>query len=248
MTLHLGKHDPVHDPRTLLLESYATTLTAPTKVTAPTLPWGMLGNDTAGDCVFAGAGHETMLWNHDACRPPVSITAQDALADYSAVTGYNPADPATDKGTSVLDAMRYRTATGIRDHAGHRHKLGAYAAMQPGHPDHLKYAVANLSAVGIGIQFPRSAMDQFNAGRQWSVVSGSPIEGGHYIPIVGYTRYHVYCVTWGKVQAMTWGFLRRYCDEMWALLSPELLNAVGKTPAGLDLAALKADLTKASTP
>lgn len=27
--------------------------------------WGMLGNDTAGDCVFAGAAHEIMLWNAD---------------------------------------------------------------------------------------------------------------------------------------------------------------------------------------
>jgi hypothetical protein len=30
--------------------------------------WGMLGNDHYGDCVWAGAAHETMLWNKEAAR------------------------------------------------------------------------------------------------------------------------------------------------------------------------------------
>ena len=30
--------------------------------------WGMLGNDQYGDCVWAGAAHETMLWNKEAAR------------------------------------------------------------------------------------------------------------------------------------------------------------------------------------
>ena len=30
--------------------------------------WAVLGNDHYGDCVWAGAAHETMLWNKEAAR------------------------------------------------------------------------------------------------------------------------------------------------------------------------------------
>lgn len=246
MTLKLGKADPVYNPATLLLEHYTTRLAAPAHFPAPDLPWQMLGNDTAGDCVFAGAAHETMVYGHDSGRGAATFTTDAVLADYSAVTGYVPGDPSTDRGTNVDTALRYRAGTGIRDGAGDRHKIGAFAQLPLGHPDHIKYAIAHLSAVGIGIQFPRSAMDQFNAGRAWTVVAGAPIEGGHYVPLVGYDYRHVFCVTWGRLQPMSWGFLRHYCDESYGILSAELLNGAGVSPEGLDLAALRADLQTAS--
>lgn len=43
---------------------------------------------------------------------------------------------------------------------------------------------------------------------------------------------------------MTWGFFARYCDESYAPLSLDWLNAQRKTPEGLDLDALQADLTQ----
>ena len=85
-------------------------------------------------------------------------------------------------------------------------------------------------------------MTQFNAGKPWSVVAGSQIEGGHYVPVVGRRSGYVEVVTWGKTQRCTASFLKAYCDEAWAIVSPEILNATGKTPEGFDLAALKADL------
>jgi hypothetical protein len=83
-------------------------------------------------------------------------------------------------------------------------------------------------------------MDQFNAGRPWSIVSGSPLEGGHYVPLVA-LRGDLYCVTWGKLQPLTRAFLTKYCDEAWAILSPEMLTG-GKSLEGFDLAQLQSDL------
>lgn len=246
MTLMLGKADPVYNPRAVLLEHYTTTLAAPTHVSPPTLSWGMLGNDQVGDCVIAGADHETMLFNARAGRFTAPFREADAIADYSQITGYVQGDPSTDQGTNVEDAMRFRLATGMRDSMGARHKIGGYAHLPLGHPDHVRYAIAHLSAVGVGVQFPRSAMDQFNAGKPWTVHTASPIEGGHYVPLVGYDPRHVWCVTWGRLQPMSWGFLRHYCDEAYAILSLELLNGAGTSPEGLDLAALRADLQTAS--
>jgi len=42
---------------------------------------------------------------------------------------------------------------------------------------------------------------------------------------------------------MTWGFLDAYCDEAYAVLSQDWLDATKHvTPANLDLATLKVDL------
>ncbi len=85
-------------------------------------------------------------------------------------------------------------------------------------------------------------MSQFDAGKPWSVVKGSRIEGGHYIPIVARRGSYVNVVTWGKTQRCTQSFIRTYCDEAWCVVSTEILNGQGQTPEGFDMAALRADL------
>jgi len=150
--------------------------------------WKMLGNDQYGDCVWAGSAHEHMLFNKVVQHQDVPFDDQCVLGDYSAVTGFNPADPNTDKGTDVHVALDYRRKTGIADSNGTRHLIGAYVALDPKNWDHLEQAAYIFGAVGIGFQFPASAMDQFNNGEIWDVVPGSAIQGGHYVPVVGSVR------------------------------------------------------------
>ncbi len=203
--------------------------------------WGMLGNDRVGDCVFAGAGHETMLWNEEGGHP-VRFTVESVLADYSAVTGYDPADPSTDQGTDMQVAASYRRKTGVVDAAGTRHTIDAYVSVAVGSAEEHATAAYLFGAVGVGIRFPSSAMDQFDAGRPWDVVPHSPIEGGHYVPIIGREASGDFLVvTWGKVQRMTPAFLAEYNDESIAMISFEPLKN-GVSPEGLDLAQLRTDL------
>lgn len=191
----------------------------------------MLGNDNYGDCVFAGAAHETMIWNACAGKK-VTFTDKSVLSDYSAVTGFNPADPNTDQGTDMKEAASYRRTTGILDANGNRHKIAAYLSIAPGNLLEHYVAMYLFGAIGIGIQFPSTAMDQFNKHKTWSVVKGSSIEGGHYLPLVA-KRKSIQCITWGAVQGMTTGFFGKYNDESIALISEEAL--VGrKSPEGFD--------------
>jgi hypothetical protein len=202
--------------------------------------WGVLANDRWGCCVFAGAAHETLLWNREAGRNvPFNDTA--VLADYSAVTGFDPRDPSTDQGTNMRQAMLYRKATGVRDQSGARHRLLAFVAIDS--IDELKRSIYLFGAAAVGFAFPASAMDQFNEGAPWDVVSGSTIDGGHYVPVVAYDSGPdlFYCVTWGRLQPVTPRFLARYMDEAFAPLSEERLKA-GKSLEGFDLAALQNDL------
>jgi hypothetical protein len=203
-----------------------------------TLPWEMYGNDTHGDCVFAGAAHETTLWNKEGGND-VAFTDAAVLSDYSAVTGYDPNDPSSDQGTDMQVAASYRRKTGIQDKNGKRHKIAAYLAVTTARQ--LKQAIWLFGAVGIGIRFPDSAMKQFNEGKPWSVVQMSPIQGGHYIPGVSYDPRGIYVVTWGKVQMARWTFIQKYMDEAVVYLSTEMLSN-GKSLEGFDLATLQADI------
>jgi hypothetical protein len=245
--LKLGKQAARHDTRDLLFHDYRATVESIPIARIGyhhdiPAPIGMLGNDSYGDCVWAGAAHETMLWNATQARA-VPFTDAAVLGDYGAVTGFDASDPSSDQGTVVHDALSYRRHTGIADAAGLRHKLGAYVSLEPGNWRELLEALEVFEAVGIGFAFPGYAMDQFNAGKPWSYRPGGIIEGGHYVPIVG--RPHVAtisCVTWGQLQPMTRAFFHAYADECWGLLSAEMLGADGLSAEGFNYAALQADV------
>lgn len=203
--------------------------------------WGMYGNDKYGDCVWAGAAHEHMLWCAES-KTPLTFTDANVLQAYTDVTQFNPNDPNSDQGTIVADALKYRASHGLADANGNAHKLGGYMALQPGNLKELAVGTWMFSAVGMGIQFPSFAHDQFNHGAPWDLSqSNTGIEGGHYIPIVGFHNSMYVCVTWGRLQYMTINFIKEYCDEAYALLSPEFLTN-GKSPEGFDINALSQDL------
>lgn len=247
--MKLGKLPATHDERDLKFAKYASTVVlpkVPSRFGFGTLyggDWGMLGNNSVGCCTIAGAAHETMLWNRIGGHP-VNMTAPWVIGDYSAVTGYNPNDPSSDRGANVRDVLKFRTVTGVADGHGLRHKIAAYVALDAKDWDQLLLATYIFGAVGIGFEFPASAMDQFNAGQVWNVVPGSPIEGGHYVPIVGTMARtkRATCVTWGARQELTKAFYLEHNDEAYALLSEEQLRSDGRGLHNFDLATLRADL------
>jgi hypothetical protein len=93
--------------------------------------WEMLGNDRYGDCVWAGAAHEHMLFNKVVSGHDVPFDDDAVLADYAAATGFDRNDPSTDNGTDVHQALDYRRKIGIADTNGTRHKIGAYVSLDP---------------------------------------------------------------------------------------------------------------------
>ena len=243
----LGKK-PARDSVKLKFGTYFDASLFPTPPVTFGIPWaisnwGLLANDQTGDCVWAGSAHETMIWNQEAAET-VIFTDQNVLSDYSAATGYNPADSSTDQGSDMHDAAAYRKKTGIVDAAGKRHTIDAYVALTPRDLDQLALATYLMGAVGIGLQLPQSAEQQFNQAEPWDVVPDAPLAGGHYVPCVGRNSHgNFVVVTWGRLQAVTPAFLSAYMDEGLAYLSFERLkNSVSLQ--GFDQATLESDLTK----
>lgn len=248
MTYRLGKKPARINSVHLKLSAYLDTAAILPKIPAAfghenLVPeFGMLGNNSFGDCVFAGAAHETMLWSREAGNNTAFTTAS-VLSDYAALTGFDENDPATDQGTDMQQAASYRRRIGIADATGRRHRVGAYVALTPGDPDQLAAAAYIFGSVGVGLRFPDYAMDEFDAGQPWALHHGTPkIEGGHYIPVCGRgVNGNFHTITWGKPQEMTEGFYRRFCDEAIVYFSPEFLTA-GVSPEGFDRAQLLTDL------
>lgn len=258
--LFLGKQEAKYDRNLLRFSKYRSTLST-NKLPAlpaqfgheevyPSNGWGMLGNGPddsvtpgfqgAGDCFWAGSAHETMLINKTAGRDVV-FTGANVISDYSAQTGYQIGNDATDQGTILLDGLKYRQKTGIVDAAGVRHKIGAYLALEPGNLHELYEAIYIFGICGIGIQVPSSAMDQFSEGVIWSVVPGATIEGGHYIPMIA-KRANPKLITWGQTFWMTEAFYKKYNDESYVYVSPEMLNNRGVNVQGFNMTQLQADM------
>jgi hypothetical protein len=247
--LKLGKLAARHDPRTLLLASYATaalptppaTFDLTTKVTGS---WGMMENDQLGDCTCAAAGHLLMEWTANAAKKMFTPTDKQIVAAYSAITGYNPTTGANDNGAVEIDVLNYWRQSGI---AGH--KIGAYVALEPANHVHVMDSVYMFEGCYIGLQLPLSAQAQVQNHQPWSVPPGGPTGqgkpgswGGHAVPVVAYDSRGVTVVTWGALQAMTWSFWETYCEEAYAILSKDYLDGKKQAPQGFSMAQLKADL------
>jgi hypothetical protein len=252
LKLKLGKQGARHDPRTLMLAAYTTAaLPAPPPALDLTkkvdVPWGMMENAQLGDCTCAAAGHLMMEWTANAKGKIFTPSDKQIVAAYSAVTGYNPQTGANDNGAVELDVLNYWRQHGI---AGH--KIEAFVALEPANHTHVMDAVWIFGGCYIGLLLPNSAKTQTQNHQPWSVSpqgatgDGAPNSwGGHAVPVVGYDARGLTIITWGAPQTLTWGFWAAYCDEAYALLSPDFLekkNGQLTAPSGFNLQQLQDDL------
>lgn len=204
----------------------------------------MLGNDTWSNCVWAGAAHETMVWSLEGGRPRARFLTKNTLADYAAVTGFNPLKPDSDQGTDMVEAAEYRQKTGILDATGRRHKVNGFVALRIGNFEQMVLATWIFGATGLGFEMPAQAMDQFDRRQVWTVPSKPRIEGGHYVSGVGRDKNgNLLIVTWGKVAAVTPQFYGRFSDEAICYLSLETLNSKDLSPEGFDISELRKHMT-----
>lgn len=269
MKRKLGLNPSPHDSRTLVFSDYrvkGVTITLPPSFGVPDayVPrdgWGMLANgpdptvdpdfEGAGDCFWAGRAHGTWATKMRAVQTALGnpFTSKDVLASYSYCTGYRPSDDPnnpTDRGTDPISGLNYCRKQGIASSNGVPavHKLGGYMAIEPSNWTEILEALFLFGSVGLGIQVPDYAESEFETRHKWSVRSGGQIVGGHWIEGVSYDHTHgLELVTWGSKIPVTKGFIEKFCDAPFALLTPEILDPVsGKSPEGFDLAQLQADL------
>jgi hypothetical protein len=243
----LGKKPPRIDKRTLRFGKYLTPALPPppasiTYYTAvPT--WPMMCNDTYLDCTCAAAGHLVEQWTQQAGGTAEIIPDADILAAYHVVGG------GVDQGADLLAVLNYWEQTGIPT-SGAPDKITAYAAIEPTNSTEAQDAVAIFGGLYIGLALPDFAAnpsDENLLDVPWVLPAGptpppNP-KNGHCVCAVGYDANQLYVITWGAVKTMSWAFWEAYCDEAYAIISPDWLSAKGTTVEGFNLAQLRADLT-----
>ena len=247
--MRLGKLRARHDPRTLRFADYVDTNVLPAPppscdwTRAVSAGWGMMLNDKIGDCTCAAAGHLVQDWTANSRHAEVTIADGDIEQAYEAVSGFNPATGQNDDGAVETDVLNYWRRTGIGGH-----NIAAYVALEPGNHAHVRDAINLFGGCYIGLDLPIAAQAQLT----WTVPPGGTTGtgapgswGGHAVALVAYNTRRVTCVSWGDLKQMTWGFLGAYCDEAYAVLSTEFLEA-DRSPQGFDLAQLQADLAQLS--
>ena len=250
--LRLGKLPAKHDSRNLKLAAYL-------KASPPIPPaqnwylkpeanlnfsWGMMENDSLGDCAVAGPAHIEMVWSFNVGTPFVPTDAQ-VIAGYTQVSGYQPGNPQTDQGCVLLDVLKNWNTTGLFGHT-----IKAYTQINPQNLEHVKTAIYLFGAVDIGLLLPASAQSQ--VGQIWSVtdldLKGDAAPGswgGHCVVIGKYddAAQEFTCLTWGQEQRMSYNFFRTYCDECYAPLSNDWINSSNLAPNNIDMPGLLSDLT-----
>lgn len=197
---------------------------------------GTLGNTTAGDCTIAGVGHLIQGWTAMTGRPVVFTDAQ-ALAEYSRVEGYDPATGQPDDGMDETVVLEGWTGAGL-----YGTKLTAYSTVDPTNLTHIQQTIWVFGGIYLGLMLPRSAEQQTDAGQPWTRPWFSPILGGHCVVSQKYDQTYLYVDTWGQLQPVAWDFVQAYFDAAYAPFSRLWLDAQGKSPGGLDAAALMGDL------
>ncbi|MGA2384803.1 MAG: hypothetical protein ABSG61_15390 [Gemmatimonadales bacterium] len=243
--MKLGKQPARYDPRTLQFAKYLIEEALPPPPASEdwakkVQKWPMMANDRIGDCTCAAAGHMIEQWTTYS-GAPVVLSNRQIVAAYSAITGYDPQDPASDRGAVEIDVLNHWRKTGFSGH-----EIEGYVALEPGNHVHIEDSVMIFGNCYIGVALPVSAQTQ----KVWAVPPGGPVGpgapgswGGHAVPVVAYDQRGLTVVTWGMVKRMTWGFWDAYCDEAYAVLSGDWISRVNKkAPNQFDLKTLRADL------
>lgn len=206
----------------------------------PTCPNGV------GDCMIAEDIHLAAIRATLAGAPWVPQTA-DALSTYSAVTGYDPANPNTDQGTDPTALLRYREGG-----APYPDGSKLVAAFNVDATDWAAYTQALWLADGLlqWASLPDGVESEENGGDVWDVCGDPDDANGHGFGAGGYDADAADLVEWGMVPPIraTRAFVAKYLvpsagGGCVALIGSNAFASItGKCPAGLDLSGLESAL------
>ena len=183
--------------------------------------WQMYLNDRLGDCTCASVAHGLMVFAA-MIGVEITITAADVERMYEH-SGWKPSESeATDRGWTLEAAANFEKTIGLLGTPG----IDAWAGVSPGDDAEQHVAMALFGGLSTGIECPRSALEQFQEGKPFTVVRGSKIAGGHAIWKVtsqvrssglavargSFVRSSEY-VTWGGVAPADEAWDKEYVDE-----------------------------------
>lgn len=241
----LGKHPAKRDPRNLRLASFIDrdALYAPPQAldrARDLSSFGRYRNNELGCCVASTWG--TII----EVLAGVRVPDDEITRMYSAIGGYDPKRPETDRGASMTTGANYMRQIGMRDAVGKIHRIGAWVQINPHDLTEVQIAMDYLGCLPVGLDLPATARD---TSKEWDTTGGGGPEepgslGGHSAAKLRFDHRSNGIGTWGFKQGMTLPFWYRYVDECIAPISLDWVTGDKPAPNGFKLdeliAALKA--------
>ena len=225
--MKLGRISAPLPASTLFLSAYQTApFQSPPEFSnfLPNATYSTYGNTQIGDCTIAAAFNaiETLK------ASPIPIYPDTlAIETYSSVTGYSPANPATDRGAVVADVLSAWSTSGFplsalnQNFSASVDKLDAFCHILPKDIPLIKQAIVEFGGIYLGLLLPISAQ----APGPWTLNPSSPPWGGHAVWAAAYDAEGLTCITWGSPKKMTWDFFTAYTEEAWPLLSKDHVSS-----------------------
>lgn len=194
-------------------EYLATPLPAPVypiDVTGGITEFGMLGNNSVGDCGEAGIRHVEMTTAVAAGQPVPVFTDAEALAEYYAFTG------GPDTGVNLADFLLWLFNKG---------RIKAFAPVDHSNVAQADAFMAEFFGLYVGVSLTSDANALFNAGQGWTTANGetaNPAEGHCVVKVKaagpgGLDEW----ITWGALEPSTVGWSVACVDEIWVVATTE---------------------------
>ena len=211
------------------------------------------GNAQWGDCVEAEDAHNIAVITGNSGNGLYAYTDAQALADYSAITGFNQNDPATDQGTDPIVDLNWRVKNGYADGS----KDAGWVLVDATNQAEVALAIYEFGTVKMWFGIPDSIVKNMpsQSGFVWDVTAGAnDATNGHCIGSCGYNPPTIQAVavtakgllvyTWGMLGIITWAAVGAWFAPvngggMAARVNTDWVNkASGITPSGINAAAL----------
>lgn len=199
--------------------------------------WQMLGNDNFGDCVAVMAANGTRLVTSALATEYYPTIAEVYSLYRTQNPNFNPDPnrPVEDNGMDIQTMLEYwqKNAWGGR-------KIIAFASVDHTNLEELKAAIAIFGFVLPGINVLSANETQFDNGKPWDYVKGSPVVGGHAILAGGYngqSKSDIDFITWAKETSFTDAEVAKEWEECWIAIFPEHFGAKS-FQQGIDVNAL----------
>lgn len=228
--------------------------------------WDSLGNSRWGDCVPAMGGHYfQQVTSRMGCL--INPDAAGVLADYSELTGFDPLNPLTDRGTTMASFMSHLKNSGmivkiltktVKNSDGTKtaqrcpQRLGidAYVEVDSKDLGRLKAACYVAGGILLATVLPNKMANGASLyGSYWDTTptfSDGGSRGTHAIFGHFANESGVKINSWGSQKLMTEAFLQRYCYQAFAPISVNWLGKNLQAANGFDLTKMRAELAKVS--
>jgi hypothetical protein len=210
-------------------------------------------NDTLGDCVIAGMAHVVGVLTGNSGVKPFLYSNAEIIGLYSAIGGYVPGEPNTDRGCDEQTALNYWENNGAlppkTTSPTGAHKIAGWMTVDSSNLEECQTALWLFENLYFGLELPDAWINPMPSasGFVWDVAGDPDPQNGHCVVGVGYTAAGITIDTWGMTGLITNAAVAKYPTqasggELYTVVSMDAIGKANeKAPSGFDWSQLVAD-------